>query len=864
MPGEDDLYISYARTDGRGVVKSCYDAMHGFGIRASFEARAHTTATDLDSRIEQAVSQATALAVCLTPGVLQQPDERLRREIIYAQLLEKPIALLHHPSYRARHLPPLLAHLDVISFYNRALKEDFRAGARRLLDWYQQERRFVPGPLHDVPQYGYLARLYQQIVAYLQAVFITSPVPLLYAIPIGSDELGIHRHALSDEIFEYLDDFSNAFEYLQSRAIMAGEADTGKTVTLLAYARHAIMNRLEDGTQPLPILASAATWPPFSRQPLSEWLAHLTGLDEVRVADLVDEGQIFLLVDHLHYLGTHQEDLPSCLIQLIRSYIEGDSTGSGWLPQRPLRHNQVLISGRIRDLGLLSAQLNDIGLITLQPLSDEQIEDYLVPYPDLQAAVFDTPLGLDLSRNLFFLSLLCQLFELRPGVLRKLQAFASDLKDLQRYLLSLYIEEKHQTLNGTHFALEALHHYAGQLAIIGIMQSHLHGNNPLSAGVNRASIAESLGEGLTAQLLDELCALDLIVEVPGTPDTVQFIHPDLRDFLAEKLCLNSLEQTGSVLNKRQAIWILGELGSRDAVPAVIDHLLQASQLALRREAAIALGKIGDLRALDPLEYAMGNDVHWMVRQKSVEALGQLGGLSIAAILRMGLNDDNGNVRASALKQLVQVGGISMLDELMGYLSDEDPGVRWQAANAIAELGESAIDPLLEVLVNVDLDAYQGAIEALGLMGEQAVEPLLAALRRGPPELRRGVGESLVKIGEKALPWLLREIDAGNTNTKAMVATILGEIGHADALPSLIDLIDHPNPWVRINVTYALGEIKDERAIPVLEPLLADTTEPFYNERICNIAADALWKIGTPEAQGLVEDWRRHSYPLEDD
>ena len=60
-------------------------------------------------------------------------------------------------------------------------------------------------------------------------------------------------------------------------------------------------------------------------------------------------------------------------------------------------------------------------------------------------------------------------------------------------------------------------------------------------------------------------------------------------------------------------------------------------------------------------------------------------------------------------------------------------------------------------------------------------------------------------------------------------------------------------WVTIET---LGKIGDPRAIPCLIDKLQDTRKPaLEDQRMCDFAAEALEKIGTPEALAAVNQWR---------
>lgn len=122
----------------------------------------------------------------------------------------------------------------------------------------------------------------------------------------------------------------------------------------------------------------------------------------------------------------------------------------------------------------------------------------------------------------------------------------------------------------------------------------------------------------------------------------------------------------------------------------IDGLTRAlddERASVRREAAIALGRIGDARAVEPLIQTL-KDQYDYVRREAAYALGIIGD-------------------ARAVEPLIQA------------LGDEDSYVRGDAAEALAKVGKPAIEPLTKALKGGDSRVRDAA---KGVLGKIMVPP----------------------------------------------------------------------------------------------------------------------------------------------
>ena len=108
------------------------------------------------------------------------------------------------------------------------------------------------------------------------------------------------------------------------------------------------------------------------------------------------------------------------------------------------------------------------------------------------------------------------------------------------------------------------------------------------------------------------------------------------------------------LTRRRAAWILGELHERRALGPLIAAVESSTDLDLLEGAVEALGKIGDVRAVDALAKLLPQS-YLSVKLKAVEALGRIGGPKAMELLHSALRNPSAAVREDAAKELRKKG-----------------------------------------------------------------------------------------------------------------------------------------------------------------------------------------------------------------
>jgi HEAT repeat protein len=227
-----------------------------------------------------------------------------------------------------------------------------------------------------------------------------------------------------------------------------------------------------------------------------------------------------------------------------------------------------------------------------------------------------------------------------------------------------------------------------------------------------------------------------------------------------------------------------------------------------------------------------------------------------------------------------------VEQLLSNLRQHDWSVNWKTADALAEIGQSAVPPLLRALEDPDGYVRNGAAIALGKIGNvDATQALIRALQwrddrvyedDEDQEARMSAAAALGKLrSAAACQALMAELEMRASTDLTLASYIveaLGEIGNPEAIAlikraiasgdfelqkigswaltqlgtegieALLQIAGNHDQTARPYVIRALGTNIVESATPLLLQILKDPDENKFAR--CQ-AAQALGKIGGP-------------------
>ena len=261
--------------------------------------------------------------------------------------------------------------------------------------------------------------------------------------------------------------------------------------------------------------------------------------------------------------------------------------------------------------------------------------------------------------------------------------------------------------------------------------------------------------------------------------------------------------------------------------------------ATRGKAAKVLGDKKDPSAIEPLIASLGDRDYSI--DGAAEALANIGKPAVDPLM-VALNNKDKDVRRGAVEALRKIKDPRAIEPLIAVLKDEDKYVRFEAAVALSDIKDPrSVDPLIAALRDKDL--RRQATSALGEAEDpRAVEPLIAVLKDEDNYVRRGAEYALGRIKDpRAVEPLAAALKDQDKDVRLMAAVALSEMKDPRAVEPLIAVIYSNDMFGQETVVKALGNIGK----PAVEPLIAALNNKDKDVR--RWAAEALGDAEDPQA-----------------
>ena len=195
-----------------------------------------------------------------------------------------------------------------------------------------------------------------------------------------------------------------------------------------------------------------------------------------------------------------------------------------------------------------------------------------------------------------------------------------------------------------------------------------------------------------------------------------------------------------------------------------------------------------------------------------------------------LDDPKIEVRQAAAKALGNTKHSDALPYLMEALRDSYWWYEREAAagdlfNAIVNMGEMAVEPLIEALKDKEGAVRKFAAGMLGrLKDPRAIEPLGMALYDMHHDVGQVSAKALVNFGTSSFEVLVEALEHPEMWIRIHSVDVLSRIDESRVALVLLEMLKDPEREVVKHVIQAMGELKDQRTLPALQKIASDRSD----------------------------------------
>jgi len=187
-----------------------------------------------------------------------------------------------------------------------------------------------------------------------------------------------------------------------------------------------------------------------------------------------------------------------------------------------------------------------------------------------------------------------------------------------------------------------------------------------------------------------------------------------------------------------------------------------------------------------------------------------------------LQSPEDEVRRAAVEKLRAISNPEALRMLNLALGDESWRVRKSAVEALVAYPDTpaAVSVLITALYDADNAGRRvAAVEALAEIGEAALEALFQAFATQDGDVRKFVVDVLSQISSPAaVEVLIRALEDPEENVRMAAVEALGNQGADRAYAKLLEIVEQPEYTLAFAALHALGKIDREIPFPLIRRL----------------------------------------------
>lgn len=664
------VFLSYARADGSEAAALVEEQLKSAGFKVWRDVRDLDPFNDFSVEIERAIIAAEMIVVLVTQSISESLDSFVRREILYAQGKHKCIVPIRLNNATVPILINHLTWIDGARLPNLPLRDELQ----RRLELHAQtsiaERDGTVMFVHN---------LIDDIIGYLESTtLVLLEIAAKGLTPVSGGTSGglptsmriLRKPQQNAQTFSPGALGQTAVEKRQ-RLVLHGAAGSGKTTTLLIAAREAANAFLEDTNRRLPIFCRAADWNAADDEPIIKWLERSApSLPPSDLRAAIDVGRVALFVDGLDELGPRVARVVSGKVDMID-------------PRRDLLARlppaaSLLIATRsdiLEDIG----EPTGFGILDMEPLTDNQVADYLARAPKLADLVQREPSFRGLLQTPLMISLLgyvAQSDEIDVEARPQVGELTSRLQVVDEFVARRW---QHEQSRGTQLA--TLNELLGFLGRVATYSGNVFGEDHVSEATSGNAAARSA-------LLKTAIELEFVRE--EAQREFAFFHPCFAEYYATVHCRRYLGDQSSDGWDDRLFQRISQLGDRSFIPTLLAMLGDSFwRNEFGEQIAVALNGIAN-----PGDASVVN-----------------------AFLNLAANPGTSAVGIAAIGHFAQRTDDKLKMQFIDRISKRTMHV--EEIHQLAGLGEAGVEALVRVYKELDEgDPWRGQIESYSIVRQR--------------------------------------------------------------------------------------------------------------------------------------------------
>lgn len=191
-----------------------------------------------------------------------------------------------------------------------------------------------------------------------------------------------------------------------------------------------------------------------------------------------------------------------------------------------------------------------------------------------------------------------------------------------------------------------------------------------------------------------------------------------------------------------------------------------------------------------------------------------------------------------------------LNEAINHLSNDDVKVRKEAIESLVGISdEEAIEPLIKATTDESAQVRFKAAEILGNMGDVAVDKLIEEFDNAEGKDKRFLAFALKETEDKkVIPYFVDATKDDDFGVRKVAVRALGELNAEDELDSIAKCLEDEDWGVKLAAIQALGDLASDEAIKLIKDARKAEDDKDF-KKSCNKAIKKAQKRQKAKASG---------------